>query len=147
MGTQGTRSSFQAAAAVVGVLAVLCICADVRAQTCAPDFLITPTPNGPQSNRLRAAAAFDVNDVWAVGFTNGSFETPRVLHWDGQSWAATDLFGYQAQLNGIAAESSASVWSVGFELGIPSLPTGMAAVGPMRLSFSWVRGRALKVSP
>ena len=45
------------------------------------------------------------------------FETPRVLHWDGQSWAATDLFGYQAQLNGIAAESSASVWSVGGEIG------------------------------
>src|SRR5215467_13222451 len=70
MGTQGIRNIFQAAA-VVGVLAVLCICADVQAQTCTPDFLITSTPNGPQSNRLRAAAAFDVNDVWTVGFANG----------------------------------------------------------------------------
>ena len=91
MGTQGIRNSFQAAA-VVGVLTVLCICTGVQAQTCTPDFLITPTPNGPQSNRLRAVAAFDVNDVWAVGFTNGrQYQTSNyqtlIEHWDGSSWS------------------------------------------------------------
>lgn len=68
----------------------LLVLRDVRAQTCAPDFTIVPTPNGPQHNRLKAVAGFDANDVWAVGFTNGSSYQTLVEHWDGSSWPALE---------------------------------------------------------
>jgi len=119
MGTQGIRNIFQAAA-VAGVLAALCICADGEAQTCTPDFLITPTPNGPQSNRLRAAAAFDVNDVWVVGFANGRrFQTSDyqtlIEHWDGSSWSIVPSpnQGVSSQLSGVGGVATNDLWAVG----------------------------------
>jgi hypothetical protein len=120
MDTRGIRNSFRAAAPVVGVLAVLCICADVQAQTCTPDFLITPTPNGPQSNRLRAVAAFDVSDVWAVGFANGrQFQTSNyqtlIERWDGSSWSIVPSpnQGVSSQLSGVAGIATNDLWAVG----------------------------------
>ena len=70
-------------------------------------------------------SAIASNDVWASGFLLHEFcekscydyETPRVLHWDGQSWAVLDPLGYDARLNGIAAESTTSVWGVGSDSG------------------------------
>ncbi len=59
----------RAMATAVGALAGVFLLGDVDAQTCTPDFLITPTPNGPRYNGLKAVTAFDVNDVWAVGFS------------------------------------------------------------------------------
>src|SRR5262249_38842814 len=56
-------------------------------QSCTPDFLITPTPNGAQHNRLKGVKAFDVNDVWTIGFTNDNNNGQTLTeHWDGSSW-------------------------------------------------------------
>jgi len=121
MGYQGIRNRFQAAATVVGVLVVLGIGAHVLAQTCTPDFLITPTPNGPQSNRLNGVVAFDVNDLWAVGFANGiPFHTSNyqtlIEHWDGSSWSivSSPNQGVSNQLLGVGGIATDDLWAVGY---------------------------------
>ena len=70
-------------AALIGLLVVPNL---ARAQSCTPDFVITPTPNGPQYNRLRGVAAFAVDDVWGVGFANGNNDQTLTEHWDGSTW-------------------------------------------------------------
>lgn len=45
-------------------------------QACTPAFVITPTPNGPQHNRLKGVSTFAINDIWAVGFTMATTTKP-----------------------------------------------------------------------
>ncbi len=93
----------------------LLVLRDVRAQICNPDFTITPTPNGPQYNRLTAVAGFDVNDVWAVGFTNGTSYQTLAEHWDGSSWSMVPSpnQGVVSQLLGVGGIASDDLWAVG----------------------------------
>jgi len=120
MGTEGIRRRFHAAGSICGLLIVFCILEDAQAQTCTPNFLITPTPNGPLSNRLQAIAAFDVNDVWAVGFTNHiNFQTSNdqtlTEHWDGSSWTIVPSpnQGLFNQLSGVGGIATNDLWAVG----------------------------------
>jgi len=88
---------------------------DVRAQTCSPDFTITPTPNGPQNSQLKAVAGFDVNDVWAVGFTQDTSYQTLVEHWDGSSWSIVPSpnEGVRSELLGVGGIASDDLWAVG----------------------------------
>ena len=84
-------------------------------QSCTPDFLITPTLNGPQHNRLKGVAAFDVNDVWAVGFTNGNNDQTLTEHWDGSSWTIIPSPNQEAfsQLSAVGGIATNDLWAVG----------------------------------
>ncbi len=99
----------------VGLVSALLFVSDVYAQSCSPDFTITPTPNGPQYNRLLAVAGFDVNDIWAVGFTNGTSYQTLVEHWDGSSWSVVPSpnLGVISQLLGVGGIASDDLWAVG----------------------------------
>jgi hypothetical protein len=101
--------------AVVGIAAQLFLLGDSYAQTCTPGFLITPTPNGPQYNRLKAVTAFDINDVWAVGFTNGNNDQTLTEHWDGSSWTIVPSpnQGVFSQLGGVGGIATNDLWAVG----------------------------------
>ena len=98
------------------VLIASCLIAAVGwSQSCAPDFLITPTPNGPQYNRLKGVAGFDVNDVWAVGFTNGNNDQTLTEHWDGSTWAIIPSPNQQdlSTLSAVAGIATNDLWAVG----------------------------------
>jgi len=101
------------AAACLAVL--LPMLREAQAQTCTPDFTITPTPNGPQYNRLKAVTGFDVNDVWAVGFTNGGSYQTLVEHWDGSNWSIvpSPSQGVTSQLSSVGGIASDDLWAVG----------------------------------
>ena len=84
-------------------------------QPCTPDFVITPTPNGPQHNRLKGVAAFDVNDVWAVGFSNGNNDQTLTEHWDGSSWTIVSSPNQEAfsELSAVGGIATNDLWAVG----------------------------------
>lgn len=102
-------------ATAMGAVAGLYVFQDVDAQTCTPDFLITPTPNGPRYNGLKAVTAFDVNDVWAVGFTNGTDDKTLTEHWDGASWTIVPSpnQGVFSELSGVGGIATDDFWAVG----------------------------------
>ena len=103
-------------ALLAALMASLFVANVARSQSCTPDFLITPTPNGPQHNRLEGVAAFDVNDVWAVGFTNGdSNDQTLTEHWDGSSWTivpSPNQEGFSA-LSAVGGVATNDLWAVG----------------------------------
>jgi hypothetical protein len=115
MNNRAVGKTLRAMATAVGAVAGLFLIGDVDAQTCTPDFLITPTPNGPQYNRLKAVTAFDVNDVWAVGFTNGWEDQTLTEHWDGSSWTIVPSpnQGVLSELSGVGGIATDDLWAVG----------------------------------
>jgi len=115
MNNRGIGKRLRAMATVVGAVAGLFLLGDVEAQTCTPDFLITPTPNGPRYNRLKAVTAFDANDVWAVGFTNGTDDQTLTEHWDGSSWTIVPSpnEGVFSELSGVGGIATDDLWAVG----------------------------------
>ena len=109
------QTSAKRYALVVAFVSFLFVTTLAWPQSCTPDFVITPTPNGPQHNRLRGVVAFDVNDVWAVGFTNGTNDQTLTEHWDGSSWTIVsspnqDAFSALSAVGGIATND---LWAVG----------------------------------
>ena len=99
---------------VCGVISLL-MPRQARSQSCGPEFTITLTPNGPGYNRLEAVTGFDVNDVWAVGFTNGNNYQTLVEHWDGSSWSIvpSPSPGITSQLRGVGGVAPDDFWAVG----------------------------------
>jgi hypothetical protein len=110
-----TAGGFASTCVAVGLAVALFLVREAQAQSCSPDFTIVPTPNGPQHNRLQAVAGFGVNDVWAVGFTNGTSYQTLVEHWDGLSWSIVPSpnQGVVSQLLGVGGIASDDLWAVG----------------------------------
>src|SRR5215471_9847789 len=110
------RNSAKRRGLVVALIGSVLIAKAAWPQSCTPNFVITPTPNGPQQNRLNGVAAFDVNDVWAVGFTNGNVNDQTLIeHWDGSSWTIVpspnqEGFSTLSAVGGIATDD---LWAVG----------------------------------
>src|SRR6266568_192276 len=74
--------------------------------------------NDPNATFLDVAA-ISPTDAWAVGFygdPQGRFNTARVLHWDGMTWAhyPAPPGGSYAFLYGVSADSATDVWAVGW---------------------------------
>jgi hypothetical protein len=88
---------------------------------------IVPSPNpDSQLNELRGVTAISANNVWAVGYRNGTkTETPLetlILHWDGTSWRQVSSPNVPVganELSGITAISANDVWAVGSAGGAP----------------------------
>src|SRR5262249_3683263 len=101
-------------APVAALITALFITTAARSQSCTPDFLITPTPNG-SANRLKGVAAFDVNDVWAVAFTNANNDQTLTEHWDGSSWTIIPSANQEAfsQLSAVGGIATNDLWAVG----------------------------------
>ena len=110
----GRRNSAKRCVLIVCIGSVL-IANVAWPQSCTPDFLIAPTPNGPQYNRLNGVKSFDVNDVWAVGFTNGNNDQTLTEHWDGSSWtivSSPNQGGFSA-LSAVGGIATNDLWAVG----------------------------------
>ena len=111
----GRRNSAKRCRSAVACIGSVLIANVAWPQSCRPDFLITPTPNGPQYNRLKGVAAFDVNDVWAVGFTNGNNNQTLTEHWDGSSWTIIPSPNQQdlSTLSAVGGIVTNDLWAVG----------------------------------
>jgi hypothetical protein len=107
--------SVRQCALVAALISSLSIANVAWAQSCTPGFVITPTLNGPQHNRLNGVRAFDVNDVWAVGFTNGNNDQTLTEHWDGSSWTIVPSPNPEAvsQFSAVGGIATNDLWAVG----------------------------------
>lgn len=80
---------------------------------------IVSSPNsGMPDNTLRGTAVVSANDVWAVGDATSNPPEPGqplIEHWDGAAWTivASPPLSDVAGLDGVAANSSNDVWTVG----------------------------------
>ena len=110
---QVSAKHFALIAAYVGCLFVANV---AWPQSCTPNFAITPTPNGPQHNRLNGVTAFDINDVWAVGFSNGDVNDQTLTeHSDGSNWAIVPSPnpGGSSALSAVGGIATNGLWAVG----------------------------------
>ena len=84
---------------------------------------LVSTPSAPpgviQYNYLYAVSGRAANDVWAVGYTSGSYPSPDqtlALHWDGTSWSTVSTANPGPAYNrlySVATSSGNSMWAVG----------------------------------
>jgi len=75
----------------------------------------SPDPN-QFANILTAVATVSANDVWAVGYFQGSSDNTLAEHWDGTQWSiitSPSPSKYGDNLFGVAAIVSNDVWAVG----------------------------------
>lgn len=78
-----------------------------------------PYPSGNTHSELSSIAADSSNNVWAVGYSEGTHRDTYVVHWDGSSWtniSSPNLSQYPYYLNKLTAVSIASngiVYTVG----------------------------------
>ena len=84
---------------------------------------VIKSPNGKLSvNNLASVAAVSPSDIWAVGYTESSFDVlPHALieHWNGSQWSivpAARLGSAYSNLTGVTAVSSTDVWAVGYAI-------------------------------
>jgi hypothetical protein len=76
----------------------------------------SPSPSST-ANDLYAVSATSANDVWAVGYQNGSSNQPLIEHWNGSAWSvvASPTLAQGAQLTGVKAISASDAWAVGWQ--------------------------------
>ena len=90
---------------------------------CAADWQVVASPSlDNQGNSLRAIAAVDAANIWAVGYTVGNNGHPLlglIEHWDGAAWTivpGANLGPREHAFYGVAARTAADVWAVGARL-------------------------------
>lgn len=79
---------------------------------------VVPSPNPSAfANVLRGVAATGSNDVWAVGYRNGSGSQPLIEHWNGSAWTTTPTptLATGGVLNAVVALSPTNAWAVGYQ--------------------------------
>ncbi len=76
---------------------------------------VIPSPNTAATrNYLQAVAAVAANNVWAVGFTVGSFGQSLIEHWDGTQWSIVPGPGYELEEIGVV--NAQDIWVAGDSL-------------------------------
>jgi hypothetical protein len=77
------------------------------------------SPNVATTNVLTAVAAVSDNDIWAVGYSEGTKLKPEPLieNWNGSTWqvVGSPSFLVGGALYGITAVSATDIWAVGTE--------------------------------
>jgi hypothetical protein len=82
--------------------------------TCRGRWSVQRTPDQTYENYLSGVAAISTTDVWAVGTTNGNYDT-LTEHFNGQRWkvvASPNVPG-EDRLIAVAAVSPVDIWAVG----------------------------------
>src|SRR5438445_455777 len=82
-------------------------------------WTIVPSPDaGSNGSTLAGVSAPSRRDVWAVGYRQDSFETPRqtlALHWEGSAWSVVTTPNGTGDnyLWNVRARTPVDVWAVG----------------------------------
>ena len=87
------------------------------------NVVASPSPNATV-NILNAVAAAGPNDVWAVGYQNGSGSQPLIEHWNGTAWnvVPSPARPSGSVLNAVTALSPSDVWAVGSQSATSGAP-------------------------
>ncbi len=87
-----------------------------RAATCA-SWVVVASPNpGPVNNQLLGVAAIGASDVWAVGLSAETADSPYTIteHWNGTTWRTVPGAGSgSGALFAVDGIASNDVWTVG----------------------------------
>ncbi len=78
---------------------------------------IFPSPDVQRDNMFRGIAVSSAYSAWAAGLSDRHFpqaRQPLIEHWDGSHWGVIDNVAVNGELDGVAVNSPADVWAVGF---------------------------------